>query len=111
MWKNEQEQLIFDYVLAEQILKRGVAGEEEAQLRTQMRKTGAQLDLKNPATTRKCIAVSKGIVNRRNMLYKSLVEKCLSIEDCGFLEHYVYMCIQKDIEPSPDRILQIKFLI
>lgn len=111
MWKNEQEQLIFDYVFAEQILKRDAAGEATEEFQDKLVSLGNQLNVHNPAIVRKCIAVSKGIVNRRNSMYKTLVEKAISPEDAAFIEHYVYMCIQNDIEPEPDRILQVKLLI
>lgn len=110
MSKTKEEQLVFEYVLYTQMLKRGAAiSVNEAEHK--IAELSKQIDLSDENVNRRCISVSKGIVHRRNSMYKTMFEKALSDEDAKFIESYVYQCIGYDIDPEVENILEIKLVI
>lgn len=110
MSKTKEEQLIFDYVLTNQMLKRGISHNKE-ELRKRLDELSKQINLKDENVTRKCISVSKGIVHRRNSMYKTMFEKALDESDAMFIEDYVYQCIGMDVDPEVKGIIEIKLVI
>lgn len=109
MSKTKEEQLIFEYVLYTQMLKRGATMSEQY-AKEKVAELAKKIDLSDENVNRRCISVSKGIVHRRNSMYKTMFEKALSEADAKLVESYVYQCIGNDVDPEVKDILSITLL-
>lgn len=110
MSKTKEEQLVFEYVLYTQMLKRGAAFNEQY-AKERVAELAKKIDLSDENVNRRCISVSKGIVHRRDSMYKTMFEKALSREEAKIVEGYIYQCIESDIEPEVENILEIKLVM
>jgi hypothetical protein len=104
------EEAVHEYVLAEQMQLQGILTEQESLEKQWIRD---KIELLFPQfneiwVQRKRASVSKGIIRRRDSLYRKLVEAEIGDKKDDLMK-YIYWCIDRDQEP--DQVIKVKILI
>ena len=104
------EEAVHEYVLAEQMQRQGILTENESLEKQWMRDKIESLfpRFNDDWVQRKRASVSKGIVRRRDSMYRHLVEAEIGDKSADLMK-YIYWCIDRDIEP--DQVIKVKILI
>lgn len=100
--KSQEERDIEKYVLADQMIHRGILSKEEQKERKdKMQQIAEKYDnfMDDEGCKAKRYSVSLGLVRRRNAMYHSLLEQILG-DNAAKLERYIYYCMEHNIEPN-----------
>jgi len=98
------------HVINTQMILRGVCSGEEVAERIKVIAHIEEMEgFHGYGNDKKRIDISKGVVKRRNAIYKLLIDKALG-DDRLRLERYAYWCLQSDKLPDPN-IIEIRLNI
>lgn len=99
------------HVISTQMIMRGVCSRDEIKERKALIKhLELDPDFHSAYNDSKRVDISKGVVKRRNAIYKALFDASLGKEEAIRLERYVYYCLIASTPPDPS-IINLKLNI